>query len=135
MGFMADALNKWVLEKLRQSGWSMRELGRRGGLSSAYISDVLSGKQNPGAKFYLGLSKAFDMPISSIELLDTEGVIPDDDGDLDLSFSEWKAIFEQLDRGQRVEALKYMVGLLLGKYGEETDDAPDEAGSTTVSTQ
>ena len=54
----------------------MRELGRRGDLSSGYLSNVLSGKQEPGPKFYQGIAKAFGVTLESVEQLDENGEIP-----------------------------------------------------------
>lgn len=76
MDTVSDSLNKWVHKQINAYGWSMRELGRRSGLSPSYISDVLAGKQEPGAKFYQGVAGAFDLTIESIEQLDREGVLP-----------------------------------------------------------
>lgn len=54
----------------------MNELARRSNLSSGFVSAILSGKKEPGAKFYQGVARAFSLPLESIERLDREGVIP-----------------------------------------------------------
>lgn len=55
----------------------MRELARRAGLSHPYISNVQSGKQEPGAKFYQGVARAFGVTPESLERLDSNGVTPE----------------------------------------------------------
>lgn len=57
----------------------MNELARRSDLTSSYVSQVLSGKKEPGAKFYVGIAKAFDVPLKKIERLAKEGEIPSSD--------------------------------------------------------
>lgn len=69
-------MSDWVNQELKQKGWSMRELARRGDITHGTVSKVLSGKQNPGNDFYLGMARAFGFPLDSIERLDREGVTP-----------------------------------------------------------
>ena len=52
----------WLNKQLSDSGWTMSEMGRRAGLSHATISNVLSGKTNPGFEFCIGIAKALGMP-------------------------------------------------------------------------
>lgn len=54
----------------------MRELARRGDLAATYVSNVLSGKQEPGPKFYMGVSKAFGLTMTQVERLAQAGEIP-----------------------------------------------------------
>lgn len=73
---MRQDLIKWVNQELRNRGWSISELARRGGVNQSYISAVLSGRQNPGPKFYLSVSRAFGFTSESLERLEANGVIP-----------------------------------------------------------
>lgn len=73
---MGEKLNKWTIDNLNSNGWSMSELARRGELNQSYVSSVLSGKSQPGSKFYVGISKAFEIPLDQIERLDREGIAP-----------------------------------------------------------
>ena len=132
---MGDDLNRWVEAKLKDYGWSIRELARRGGLSNSYISQVLSGRAQPGAKFYQGMAKAFDLPISVIELLDREGTIPTNEDDEPFTFSEWVAILEQLTPSERAELVKLAFRLLLSRRipGEDSD-VSGEAGTAQPAT-
>lgn len=121
MEFMGKELNEWVTAKYQQAGWSMRELARRAGVSQATVSDVLSGKKNPGAKFYYGMAKAFNLPVAAIERLDMDGIDPEPEIEDDLmSFAEWREVLGQLTPSERAELLKTAFRLLLNRNdGEE----------------
>ena len=118
MGFMGKELNEWIEIKLRERGWSISELARQADLNNSFVSHVLSGRANPGPKFYQGMARAFDLPISIIEQLDKEGVVPDDEQRL--SISEWTLLLKQLTPAQRFELLKYGFELLRGSPDDET---------------
>ena len=123
---MGKDLNRWIERKLRETGWSIRELARRGELSDSYVSHVLSDRAKPGAKFYLGMAKAFELPVSAIELLDSDGTVPNED-DEPFTFSEWMTILQELTPAQRVDLLKYAFRLLRGLDDEEDDAVIGEA--------
>lgn len=74
--FVRQDLINWVNEQLSVKGWSMRELARRGDLSAASVSKVLSGKQNPGGDFFVGISRAFGVTLESVERLEKVGTLP-----------------------------------------------------------
>lgn len=122
---MGENLNKWIRRMLQEKGWSVRELGRRSSLSHSYISNVMKGRQEPGIKFYRGLSDALGVSIDSIERLDREGVEPGqvDNLDDDLTLSEAMEIMKRLTPEGRKELLKYAL-LLTSRYlrGLEPDD-------------
>ncbi|MCL4295723.1 MAG: helix-turn-helix domain-containing protein [Anaerolineae bacterium] len=59
---MDNKLSTWIVEQLRDRGWSHRELGRRAGVSGAAVSRVISGEQNPGWDFCAGVAKALGEP-------------------------------------------------------------------------
>lgn len=74
---MRQDLIKWVNDQLVAKGWSMRELARRGDISATAISDVLSKKREPGAKFFQAMSRAFGVTLESVERLEQVGTIPE----------------------------------------------------------
>ena len=114
---MGENLNEWIKRMLQEKGWSMRELSKRSGLSSSYVSNVVMGKRQPGIKFYQGISRAFGVSMDSIERLDREGIEPGqvDDLDDDLTLSEAIRIMEKLTPEGRKELLKYAL-LLTSRY-------------------
>lgn len=73
---MGEKLIEWVTAEYQQRGWTMNELARRGGLSSAYVSHVLSGRSQPGPKFFQGVSRAFEITLESVEQLNANGQTP-----------------------------------------------------------
>lgn len=54
----------------------MRELARRARIDPGTVSKILSGKENPGPKFYQGISRAFGVTLESVERLEKDGSIP-----------------------------------------------------------
>lgn len=73
---MRQDLIKWVNEQINHKGWTMRELARRGEISITSVSQVLSGKAEPGAKFFQAMSKAFGVTLESVERLEGVGTLP-----------------------------------------------------------
>lgn len=73
---MRQDLIKWVNEQINHKGWTMRELARRGEISITSVSQVLSGKAGPGAKFFQAMSKAFGVTLESVERLEGVGTLP-----------------------------------------------------------
>lgn len=64
----------WLTEEIESRGWSLRELGRRSDLSHSTISNILSGVQNPGLEFCLGIAKAFRIPAEMV--MHRAGLLP-----------------------------------------------------------
>lgn len=58
---MTNTFSDWLNVELKDRGWTMRELDRRSGLSVATISNVISGKTNPGLHFCVEVGRAFKM--------------------------------------------------------------------------
>ncbi len=108
---MGNELREWITQKINGYGWSISELARRSDLSVGYTSRVISGQQKPGAKFYQGVAKAFDLTLEAIERLDREGidpVSPDDPHTLD-SILE---IIKKMTPEQRRKVLEYAIFVL-----------------------
>lgn len=108
MDVVSESLNKWVYKQLQVKGWSMRELGRRGDLNSSYISAVLSGKQEPGPKFYQGIAKAFEVTLESVEQLDRQGEIPQSRLDHP-TFRQLMEVAQKLNLEDLQEVLDYAI--------------------------
>jgi transcriptional regulator with XRE-family HTH domain len=52
----------WLAEQLGKQGWSQSELARRSGVTPAGVSQVLSGKADPGPDFCNGIARALGIP-------------------------------------------------------------------------
>ena len=57
-----SALVDWLGNEVRARHWSYSELARQADLSAASISQVMSGRQNPGLQFCFGVAGALDEP-------------------------------------------------------------------------
>lgn len=112
-------------------------MARRGDLNSSYVSHVLSGKTEPGPKFYQGIAKAFDYPIETIERLDRDGTIPHEPTpDEELTFRELLTIVRKLSPGQRREVLEYALYRLRRQQREtSTSGQSREATSNATATE
>lgn len=104
---MGENLNEWIRRMLQEKGWSMRELGRRSGLSGSFISRVLDQKNEPGDKFYRGIAKAFDLTADAVERLDRDGVQPESIDDAPITLREAWEIMSKLNLRQQWELLRY----------------------------
>jgi transcriptional regulator with XRE-family HTH domain len=57
-----SALVDWLGDELHGRRWNYSELARQAGLSAASVSQVMSGRQNPGLQFCFGVAGALDEP-------------------------------------------------------------------------
>jgi transcriptional regulator with XRE-family HTH domain len=57
-----DAFIRWLEGELHQRNWSYNELARQAGLSSASVSQVMTGRQKPGLDFCRGVAEALNVP-------------------------------------------------------------------------
>jgi transcriptional regulator with XRE-family HTH domain len=69
-----NELPNWLNRELQKRGWSMRELGRRSGVSQAQISNVINGIARPSADFCIKVAKAFRLPPETV--LRRAGILP-----------------------------------------------------------
>jgi transcriptional regulator with XRE-family HTH domain len=69
-----DELSDWLAAELRDRGWSMRELGRRAGVSHTQVSDVISTKARRSADFCLSVAHALNEQPESV--LRRAGLLP-----------------------------------------------------------
>lgn len=54
-------MTEWLDQERIDRGWSLRELGRRAGVSHAQVSHVLSGSSLPGWDFCVGVARALGL--------------------------------------------------------------------------
>lgn len=139
---MGENLNEWIKRMLQEKGWSMRELGRRSGLSGSFISRVLDQKNEPGDKFYRGIAKAFDLTADAVERLDRDGVQPESIDDAPITLREAWEIMSKLNLRQQWELLRYARYLSTlsdgdadsfvfdGEVGDDEDQIGDEGKPT-----
>lgn len=96
----------FITTELEQRGWSMRELGRRAGVSHAQISYVVSGSAKPGADFCLAIARAFQVPPEQV--LRLGGLLPALPGpEDDPALRNLVEVAKQLAAEDRQEVLEY----------------------------
>lgn len=105
---MNNSFNKWIIDTLRENGWSQSELSRRAELRTSTISMVLGGQSNPGLDFCLGIARAFREPPEYVlrragllpslpggdrtaqEVAEVVRRLPQEEQDLVLEFAKWR---------------------------------------------
>lgn len=66
---MSNKLPTWVRSKLKERGWSQRELARQCGLSNTTISKVLTGSLQPSRDFCHAMADAFGVSYGDVAAL------------------------------------------------------------------
>lgn len=66
----------WLLNNIEIKGWSQSELARQAGLSASSVSDVISGRRNPGVGFCDSVAVAFKLPPE--EVYRVAGLLPEE---------------------------------------------------------
>lgn len=90
VSYMANqTFSEWILAQLEEREWSRAELARRAGLSRTAISDVITGKANPGYTLCVSVGNALEIPAESV--FRKAGLLPkkpDTDEEMDLILHE-----------------------------------------------
>lgn len=61
-----ENFSEWLDRMLEERGWSRSEAARRGGVSASMFDKVINQQSKPGAKFCIGIARAFDIPLSEV---------------------------------------------------------------------
>jgi len=115
-----DAFIAWIEGELKERGWSLREFGRRGGMTSAAISNVLSGYRKPGYRLCRGIARALEM--NPEDVFRRAGLLPPAP---DLDDPQLKAalfLFEKLTVADQERVLAIMKALACVAKGEEEEE-------------
>ena len=116
-----EAFVAWIEGELKERGWSLRELGRRGDLSSTSISNVLSGYRKPGYRLCRGIARALEM--NPEDVFRRAGLLPPAP---DLDDPQLKAalfLFEKLTDADQERVLAIMKALAgITKTEEEEEE-------------
>lgn len=57
-----DNFPRWLQRELNKRGWDQAELARRGDITAAHISRIVSGLRQPGPDFCKGVARALRVP-------------------------------------------------------------------------
>jgi len=71
---MNQTFSQWVLEQMKSRDWSQAELARQSGLSRTAISDVISGKTDPGYHLCVSIGGALELPSENV--MRVAGLLP-----------------------------------------------------------
>jgi transcriptional regulator with XRE-family HTH domain len=94
---------EWLLEELRNRGWSQSELARRADISRASISNILSKTRQPGPEVCEAISRAFHIPAEIVFY--QAGLFPREIKK-DEQIEEIQNIYNSLDDYGKVEILE-----------------------------
>jgi len=112
-----EAFVAWIEKELRERGWSLRELGRRGDLSSTSISNVLSGYRKPGYRLCRGIARALEM--NPEDVFRRAGLLPPAPDADDPQLKAALFLFEKLTDADQERVLAIMKALAGIAKGEE----------------
>lgn len=104
--------NEWLLGKIRESSLSNSEIGRRGGISHARISQVLAGEA-PGVDFCKAIARGLQLPPE--EVLRMAGHLPAVPPEVE-DEREMIGLYRRLDapvRRSMLETMRSLLGLRL----------------------
>lgn len=113
----------WLVGELEQRGWTNSELARRASVVPSTVSQIISGKQNPGEKFCRGAAQAFNIPPSVIFRL--AGILPPRPRNPD--FEELEFYFDKITPEQQ----KTVVAMTRGLYLEGREKKGKKRANTS----
>ena len=99
----------WLITEIERRGWTYSEVGRRGGVTHARISQVISGDK-PGADFCVAVARAFDLPPE--EVFRRAGILPptpEVDQDLQTCLWLWSQIEDNNTKSLILAAVRAMI--------------------------
>ncbi|MBN2005335.1 MAG: helix-turn-helix transcriptional regulator [Anaerolineae bacterium] len=104
---MSDNLfTEWLNEVIAEQGVSVAELARRIGVSPAAVSQILSGKNNPGPEFCRGLASVLALPPDGI--FRRAGLLPNLPAPADdMNLNELRDVMKYLRPRERRQILEY----------------------------
>jgi len=112
---------EWLELELNQRGWRPSDLARAAGVSSATISNVMTGSRNAGSDLCRGIAKAFGEPEEKVFRL--AGLLSPLTGpDEDVSFRELHDLWKHLNPGDR-QVLREWATF---RYKTARDSSPDD---------
>jgi transcriptional regulator with XRE-family HTH domain len=102
---MTDRLTPWITEKLDKRGWSVREFGRRIGVSPSHASRVANGQVIPSFKLCSEIARAFEVRLQEVLVL--AGLIPPEPEEV-AGEKKMLYLFRNLPVEDRRDAIAYL---------------------------
>lgn len=117
----------WLNEEAKHRGWSLREVARRGKVSSTAIINVANDTDRAGPKVCAALALAFDVPEERIWVL--AGLMPDY-GEVPPEVMSWGARLRELpesDRQGAMDLMERVLRVMEGRAGYDVQPRQDNA--------
>lgn len=102
---LAMEFTEWLLNWLYKKGWNQSELATRAGVTRTAISDVLSGRRNPGPDLCTAIARALNLPPETI--FRAAGLLPPAPEDTEYQ-DEFFHLLSQLSPQERQEILELL---------------------------
>lgn len=118
---------EWLRRELDKREMNQADFAKAGGISTAFVSRVLSGAQLPGLEFYEGTARAFKLPISLVIGI-AAGEFPFEE---DLKFNEIVERLRRVDPATR--ELIYDLVVLRSQSGPRAGEGASGAGGAPKS--
>lgn len=113
--------SEWLVSVMEEKGWSKSEMARRANISPAAISDILSGRRDPGLLVCQGIAKALKVPPE--EVLRHAGLIPEGETEKDYRLSKIENLYHSLQLNENKErALQFL------EFLSDQEDKDDRTG-------
>lgn len=102
---LAMKFSDWLLNWLNKKGWNQSELATRAGVTRTAISDVLSGRRNPGTDLCIAIARALNIPPETV--FRAAGLLPPVPSDTEYQ-EEFFHLLSQLSPQERQEILELL---------------------------
>jgi transcriptional regulator with XRE-family HTH domain len=102
---MEHELSDWISEKLKEKGWSVREFGRRIGVSPSHASRVVNGHVTPSFRLCNEIARAFSVRPQKVLVL--AGLIPPEPAEV-AGEKRMLHLYRELPAEDRQDAMAYM---------------------------
>ena len=99
-------MQEWLIEEMKERGWSQRELSRRTGLPQSTLSQTIRGKRKITPDVCLAIARALGEPIEHVMRL--AGILPPQESSDDSTISELIELARNLPPDERQQALDYI---------------------------
>lgn len=101
---MATEIGDWLLVELNKRNWSQNELGRRAKISSATVSNLITGAKKPEQETLKSVAEALRVPVA--EVLQKAGILPKRSGTSE-NAERLLYYFDQMDEDQQNDVIIY----------------------------
>lgn len=137
MAAKETSFSEWLNQQIAGSGMTLREFGRRAGVSHATISNILGGQRGPGRNFLNAIAQVLEIPPDTV--FRKAGFLPPIPGaEHDPTLGEILEVAKNLNPDDRLEVLDYALlryrrRTVGERSGMPSTEAPDQAATRVSS--